>query len=318
MQVFLHLLLLAALPRHILVTSTSERNEQTLPSSRVHQDSRPNGKSSDIWWDWEQPELESAFESNCRTLVGFSSRTFEPVQIFHQTMQKLAHDQQVKTKLHLVDCDVKKELCKLYDVNEYPAIRLFKAGRCADNGIVTRRYRGKKTIHGIKSFLGKHENAIISEVGSEEELSEFKKLDDVVIVAFLPGTWDEATEAFYSISEKHHESFIFGYTSDEQSAKKEGVPVPSIVCYKNIDGDHKVLTGPFTEASIEEFLAKAPGLVIGEFSERNMEAYSAVSLLNLRTDTNFCLTMNSRTNCLPTSSPPPKTKLDRCATNSHP
>ena len=279
MQIFLHLLLLAALPRHILATSTSERNEQTLPSSRVHEDSRPNGKSPDIWWDWEQPELESAFESNCRTLVGFSSRTFEPLQIFHQTMQKLAHDQHVKTKLHLVDCDVKKELCKLYDVNEYPAIRLFKAGRCADNGIVMKRYRGRKTIHGIKSFLRKHENAIISEVGSEEELSDFKKLDDVVIVAFLSGNWDEATEAFYFISEKHHESFIFGYTSDEQSAKKEGVPVPSIVCYKNTDGDHKVLTGPFTKASIEKFLATAPALVMGEFSERNMEAYLAVSRL---------------------------------------
>ena len=263
-------------------------------------------------------ELESAFKDNCRTLMGFSSQTLEPVQVFHQTMQELANDQHVKTKIHLIDCDVQKELCELYDVNEYPAIRLFKAGRCVKDGIVTRRYRGRKTTHAIKSFLRKHEYTIRSDVGSKEELSEFKRLDDIVVVAFLSGEWDEATEAFYSVSDKRHEDFIFGYTTNEQSANQEAVPVPSIVCYKNADGDHKVLKGPLTEASIEQFLATAPELVIGEFSERKMEAYMAVSRRHFWRNTNNWLTMHSQTNYPPTFSPPRKKKLDCCATNSHP
>lgn len=234
--------------------------------------------ASTLWRDWEQQDLDYALEINTRNLIIFSSRTFEPVQPFHQALEELTTDQHLTTKIHLIDCDVKRELCKSHDVNEYPAIRLFKIEPRERDEVRTIRYRGRRTVHAIRSFLRKHDYALLSDISSQEELSAFKQLDDVVIVAFISGQWDEATEAFYSVAEKHSGNFVFGYTYDKQSAKEEGVPVPSIVCYKDVDGDHKIFEGPFTEENMEIFLAAAPEMVIKDFNERDIETYMIVSL----------------------------------------
>lgn len=222
-------------------------------------------------------DLEYFIAEREPVLVAFSSRKFEPVQSFHRTLENISNDQRIHTTIVAIDCDVKEELCAKYDVNEYPVIRLFKTELLGNKERTMRRYRGPKTEHAIRSFLTKHENAIISDVGSQEKLSQFKNIDDIVIVAFLTGEWDTAKEIFYSIADKHHEDYVFGYSDDKASAEREGVTVPSIICYKNTDGDHKVLKGPFTEEDVESFLQLASKMVIGDFNERNMEEYMAVS-----------------------------------------
>lgn len=239
--------------------------------------------TSSLWKDSARQELDSAIEENEHVLAVFSSRTLEPIQPFHKILENLVKDQVGHTKIFLIDCDVETELCKTHDVNEYPAIRLSKGSPLEGQARVTRRYRGPKTEHGIRSFLAKHENAIISAVISEAELARFKALDDVVFIAFLSAESQEAMEIFHSIAEEYHEEFVFGYTYDKKIAEKEGVTVPSIICYKNTDGDHKVLKGAFTSESVKDFLATAPKSIIGDFSERSVEAYMIVSELVSRT-----------------------------------
>ncbi|KAF1973168.1 hypothetical protein BU23DRAFT_465354 [Bimuria novae-zelandiae CBS 107.79] len=189
----------------------------------------------------------------------------------------------MRTRIVLIDCDVEDELCREYGVNEYPAIRLLTKDWSDSEETTTRtigRYRGRKTEHAIRSFLTKHEYPTIYRISSEDQLRDFKKVDDVVIVAFLPADQDDPLQIYYSIAEQHHEDFVFGYTYYASIAEKEAVTVPSIKCYKNTDGDHKLLKGAFTAADVEAFLSTATKTIIGDFSERNMEAYMAPGKLS--------------------------------------
>ena len=272
--------------------------------------------ASTLWKDWDQQDLDYALEINARNLVVFSSRTFEPIQPFHQSLEDLTIDPHLTTKIDLIDCDVKGDLCKSHDVNEYPAIRLLKVDSREENHTKTVRYRGRRTVQAIRSFLRKHDHPLLLDVSSKDELDNFKRLDDVVIVAFLSGQWGKATEAFYSIAENRSESFVFGYTYNQQSASEEGVSVPAIVCYKNTDGDHQIFEGPFTEENIEMFLATAPEMVMRDFNEREIDTYMKVSIRAVEIRTTNCLILISGTSCPLTYSPRPRRKRNCCDMSS--
>lgn len=228
-----------------------------------------------LWLDSTEQELGTALRENDRTLVVFSSRTFEAVQPVHEVLGKLADDRYIRTPIVLIDCDVEEELCRRNDVNEYPAMRLFEKKVSHDTEQTGKRYRGRKTEHAIRSFLIKHELPVLSELGALNNLRKFREIDDIVVVAFLSTEDDQ--QIFRSMAEEHHEDVVFGYTSDLLYASEEGVTIPSIKCYKNTDGDHKLLAGAFTKADVETLLESASKTAIGDFSERTMDTYMAVS-----------------------------------------
>lgn len=63
------------------------------------------------------------------------------------------------------------------------------------------------------------------------------------------------------------------------SADAEGLAMPSLVCYRNIDGDGRVLSGHFGEEEVEGLMEMCGGeAVVGEFSERRVAEWMAVSL----------------------------------------
>jgi hypothetical protein len=234
-----------------------------------------------LWENFTDTELDSVIEESSRLLLVFASRTSESTHNYYDFLEKLHVEQRLHTRVIMVDCDIDVSICRQYDVNEYPAIRLYVRERTADrykdkDGTLI-RYRGRKTEHAIRSFLLKYEHAKVTNIGDSEHLSEFKKIDDVMIVAYVSGEWNEPKRIFLDIAEKYYEKFIFGFSQDKEIADIEGFTIPSIVCYKNTDGDHKILKGDFTEEDVEAFLVTAPKMVIGDFSERDMEAYMAVS-----------------------------------------
>ncbi|PSN68559.1 hypothetical protein BS50DRAFT_490234 [Corynespora cassiicola Philippines] len=136
------------------------------------------------------------------------------------------------------------------------------------------RYRGPRTVPAIRSFLTKYEWPALSGPLDAGALLSFKKVDDIVVVAYLREDHEDTLLAtFRTVAEKHHYEFVFAYTTDVEAADAEGLAVPSIVCWKNEDGDHKVLTGKFEEAGVEGVLAKAKVGVIGTFREKEMDKY---------------------------------------------
>jgi hypothetical protein len=234
-----------------------------------------------LWENFANTELDFVIKESSRLLLVFTSRMSESIHNYYDFLEKLHMDQRLHTRVIMVDCDIYGRICRQYDVNEYPAIRLHIARRTADHyddkDATLIRYRGRKTEHATRSFLLKYEHAIVTNIGDSDHLSKFKNIDDVVIVAYVSEEWNESKRIFLDIANKYYENFIFGYSQDKDIADIEGFTIPSIVCYKNTDGDHKILKGNFTERDVEAFLVTAPKMVIGDFSERNIEAYMAVS-----------------------------------------
>ncbi|KAF2256452.1 hypothetical protein BU26DRAFT_574581 [Trematosphaeria pertusa] len=173
-------------------------------------------------------------------------------------------------------CDEEKELCGSYDVNAYPAVRLFKKNGGKD--VEVTRYRGRRTKRAIRSFVTKHEIPTVTHI-EPENVGAFKATDDIVIMAYLRPDQEALLEVFRTVASKHHADYVFGYVTDMPTADAEGLAMPSIVCYKNTDGDNKVMNGHFSEADVGKFLETATRTVIGEFNERNMDVYMAADKL---------------------------------------
>lgn len=228
--------------------------------------------------DVTKSEFGSLFGQNQLALVAFSSRTYEAVQPFLTTLEEVAKVVHIPT--YMVNCDEEKELCKEYDVNAYPTLRLFKKVDTNENGqLVVTRYRGKRTPKAIKSFVTKHELPTVTHV-DPATLQSFVKIDDAVVIAYLQPDQESLLATFQEAAVKHSNEAVFGYVDETVAADSEGLIMPSIVYYKNSDGDDQVLKGDFALADLESFLEAAKRMVIGDFSERNVGDYMAVGVLN--------------------------------------
>jgi hypothetical protein len=217
-------------------------------------------------------------------LAAFTTRNFEALHPFHDVFEAAADT--VDTPFVVVDCEFERDMCLEFDVNAYPAIKLFKRKRederygedddVNEEGGEILRYRGRRTKHAIRSFILKHELPVLTHI-QPSELDEFKKIDDVVVVAYLRPDQTALRDVFRSVAENHYPGLVFGYSTDLAMADAEGLAMPTIVCYKNVDGDNKAMSGHFKEEDVEAFLKMATKDVIGEVNERNMDVFMAVS-----------------------------------------
>ncbi|KAF2117642.1 thioredoxin-like domain-containing protein [Lophiotrema nucula] len=208
-------------------------------------------------------------------LVAFSSSTFDASDsagfqtIFSQTAGS------VETPFVSIDCEEETDLCRQYDVNAYPAVRLFHPSEDEESEeIVVERYRGRRTKDALKSFIIKWEYRALAKI-EKNQISEFKELDDYIMIAYLPPDQDYPLELYRSVASKYSRTLIFGYSTDpEIAATEKDVGVPGIKCYRNTDGAHQWMNGPYSESNIEQFIETCtqPPL-IGQFTERNMEEY---------------------------------------------
>jgi len=217
-------------------------------------------------------------------LAAFTTRSFEALHPFHDDFEAAADT--VETPFVVVDCEFERDMCQEFDVNAYPAIKLFKRKRKEEihddddnedgEGGEILRYRGRRTKHAIRSFILKHELPVLTHV-QPSDLNDFKKIDDVVIIAYLRPDQTALLDVFRSVAERHYPELVFGYSTDMPTADAEGLAMPAIVCYKNTDGDNKLMNGHFREEDVETFLKMAAKDVIGEVNERNMDIFMAVS-----------------------------------------
>jgi protein disulfide-isomerase A1 len=228
--------------------------------------------------DVTKPEFQDFLKQNKLVLTAFSSPDYEPVQPFVKIFEHVAHTMQ--TPSILINCDKEKELCKDYDINSYPAIRMLSRSDDPDDPQShIMRYRGKRTEQALKSFVLKHELPAVTHI-RPQGYQHFKEIDDVVVIAYIhPDRKDQKAllSVFEAVAAKHRHEFVFGYVDDLGITSAETVNLPSVTCWRNIDGDDRVFNGPFTEADLDALLVSAKTGVIGEFSERNMHLYMAVS-----------------------------------------
>ncbi|KAH7125194.1 hypothetical protein B0J11DRAFT_614619 [Dendryphion nanum] len=212
---------------------------------------------------------------------------------------------ETKIPCAIIDCDIEATLCQNWDVNAYPAIRLFKSqkitvskdggddegGREEEEEWETQslRYRGPKTIAGLLSYLKKHTLPLLTHI-PPSKLNFFKEIDDIVIIAFLPAPDSTTTTTllprFRALAEKYRHQFIFGYVSNAEAvAEDEWVNVPGIKVFRNRDGDHWVLdsglVGGWEEERLEPLLEGVEKNLIEEFKEKEAEKYMLKTKLTI-------------------------------------
>jgi protein disulfide-isomerase A1 len=133
------------------------------------------------------------------------------------------------------------------------------------------RYRGPRTVAGMKSFVKKREIPDLSKLARED--MDFRRVDDIVFIAFLDPSDTSHLATFSSIAQEHHLDFAFGYTTDISLAAKEKIQAPSVICYRNLNGDNIILSGAFTFADVEKFLLAAQKSVVKDFREKDIDVF---------------------------------------------
>lgn len=139
------------------------------------------------------------------------------------------------------------------------------------------RYRGPRTSHALHSFILKRELPILTHLENTQDLQSFKQIDTVVIIAYLRPDQSSLLATFKNVAERYATEVVFAYCTDSASADEQRVSVPSVVLYKNDDGDDKVLRGHFGEGDVQGLVRGAGESVIGVFRERDGEKFMVVS-----------------------------------------
>ncbi|OCL05096.1 hypothetical protein AOQ84DRAFT_345252 [Glonium stellatum] len=158
------------------------------------------------------------------------------------------------------------ELCKLYDVNAYPAVRLFRGLNHAT------RYRGPRKATAITSYMIKEQLPVVTTI-DQNNLNKFKSIDTTVLVAYLDPMDTELANIFTAVAVENHQRYVFGVSKNARVAQLENLSIPSVACYKMREGDGTVMNGRFNKNDVEKFLQLAAPSVIGEITKRNIDSY---------------------------------------------
>ncbi|KAH7401547.1 thioredoxin-like domain-containing protein [Pyrenochaeta sp. MPI-SDFR-AT-0127] len=218
--------------------------------------------------DVTRSSLRILLQENQLVLAAFTTRNLETLDRFHTIFENAAANS--SAPFVVIDCDLEADLCKEQGIQAYPSIRLLRMGK--EKGLAVTRYRGRRTTEAIRSFIKKYEMPISTHI-DKNDLNIFKAIDTMVVVAYLPPEEKALLQIFQEAAERHYGDYVFGYSTDVLTTTTESITMPSIVCYKNNDGDHRVLNGRFSEKDIEDLLSKASSSVIRDFRERDIEDF---------------------------------------------
>jgi protein disulfide-isomerase A1 len=209
-------------------------------------------------------------------LVSFTSQTLESTVPFNHIFAEAA--QNSDAPVVSINCDIETSLCSKYDINSYPTIRIFDR---KDRKMHMSRYRGPRTAKALQSLIKRRELPVLSQLQTASD-TDFRRVDPFVLIAYLAP--DDATHlaTFEAVAEKHHFDFAFGYTTNTSFAEKEKVYPPSVIAYRNEDGDNAILNGAFSYIDAENFvLATKKTRFIKDFREKEVELFMQRDKLTL-------------------------------------
>lgn len=111
---------------------------------------------------------------------------------------------------------------------------------------------------------------------TEENLKEFKTLDNIVIVGYVGSDDKSSNKSFTAFAESQRDNYLFAASNDVALAKAEGAKQPSIVLYKDFDEKKDVYDGKFDEESILTWVKTASTPLVGELGPETYSKYMAV------------------------------------------
>lgn len=221
--------------------------------------------------------FQEAIASKDASFVLFTSQTTQFLQSYTSVFERANTNSGIS--FLTVDCDREGDLCNEHDVNSYPTFRLFEPSKEGSNRHET-RYRGPRTMQAISGWVKRKELGVITNI-DEMGMEAFKEIDEIVVVAQLPSDDKTLLDCFTAVAAQQHQDYVFGYTTDPLIAKDQGLAVPSVKLFKNIDNDHRTLSGAYTSASLSSFLAIAIPSTIRTFREKDLENFMQRDKLTL-------------------------------------
>ncbi len=113
---------------------------------------------------------------------------------------------------------------------------------------------------------------------SKDTLEEFKKTDNVVVIAYIDSSDKASNETFSAIAEKLRDNYPFGGSNDASLAEAEGVTAPAVVVYKDFDEGKSTFAKKFDEDAIEKFIRAAATPLIGEVGPETYSDYMSAGI----------------------------------------
>lgn len=170
-----------------------------------------------------------------------------------------------------VDCTAEEELCRTYEVDGYPTLKVFRG---PDSH---KAYGGARQTDSIVSYMTKQSMPAVS-ILTEETLEDFKTMDKIVIVGYIGSDDKTANKSFTAFAESQRDNYLFGASNDAALAKTEGAKQPSIVLYKDFDEKKAVYDGKLDEEAILKWVKIASTPLVGELGPETYSKYMAAGI----------------------------------------
>ncbi|KAJ5312900.1 hypothetical protein N7508_003730 [Penicillium antarcticum] len=170
-----------------------------------------------------------------------------------------------------VDCTAEEELCRTYEVDGYPTLKVFRG---ADSH---KPYAGARKTDAIVSYMTKQSMPAVSSV-NEDNLEEFKALDKITIIGYVASDDKTSNKSFTTFAESQRDNYLFAASNDAALAKAEGVKQPSIVLYKDFDEKKAVYDGKLEDEAILEWVKTASTPLVGELGPETYSKYMAAGI----------------------------------------
>jgi protein disulfide-isomerase A1 len=174
-------------------------------------------------------------------------------------------------KLAKIDCTEEAELCQSFGVEGYPTLKIFRG---PEN---VAPYSGPRKAAAITSFMIKQSLPAVSTL-TKDTIEDFKKSDNVVLVAYIDSTDKASNETFSAVADALRDTYLFGAINDAALAEAEGVKTPAIVLYKTFDEGKNVFTEKFDKETIEQFAKTASIPLVGEVGPETYASYMAAKI----------------------------------------
>ncbi|KAH8800929.1 thioredoxin-like domain-containing protein, partial [Xylogone sp. PMI_703] len=218
-------------------------------------------------------EFENYVEKNDVGLVNFIkpySRVCQEFNPEYENATRVLKERGIM--LAAVDCAKEGQLCRRYDVDLYPTLKIFRSLDESPD-----LYTGARTSEEIVSFMVKQSYPLISKLDNAA-MDAFKAAESTTVIGFLAENDQSALAEIIKAAEELRGHSIFGTINDLIESRKENVITPSLIVYKDFGTVKRVLTGEFKAENILRFVRIASLPLIGDLNAGNYAYYVATSL----------------------------------------
>lgn len=110
--------------------------------------------------------------------------------------------------------------------------------------------------HRITAWVDRVQRPVVSKLSAESE-GEFESIDETVLIAYIPPSDAASRAAFEEVALRYYHEFTFGILDvpEHQWSQRDGMP--NVKCYRPLDKDMKVHSGPLAIESLEMFVKEA-------------------------------------------------------------